>query len=181
MVHSVRKSLSTFALLGLLALPALPATAQEPADEAGAGSPAAAPEAAVTAASDAPGARYLLAHPRDLARFLRLSPAQTTTLLSLTATRTQTVTPLRQARTPLCQQLGTDLGATSPDDAAIGADSLALYQNREQIEVALRTFNTGFSAILGPNQLQAYDTLKKLAYGDDTTYSPVGRCPRQAS
>jgi hypothetical protein len=179
MVHSVWKSLSAVLLLGLLALPA---AAQAPADEADAGgSPAAAAGASAPAASDALGARYLLGHPRELARFLRLSPAQATTLLSLTATRTQAVTPLRQARTPLCQQLGTDLAAASPDDAAIGADSLALYQNREQIEAALKTFDTGFSATLSPGQLQAYDTLKKLAYGGDLTYSPVGRCPRQAS
>ncbi len=181
MMRSLSRSLPAALLLALLALPAVAQAPLAPGDGPDAGGAAASPAAAAAAAPEALGARFLLDHPRDLARFLRLSSAQTTTLLSLTTTRVQTVTPLRQARAPLCQQLATDLAAASPDDSAIGAGSLALYQNRQQIKAAYETFNTGFAAILSPGQLQAYDTLKKLAYGGAEVYSPIGLCPRQAS
>src|ERR1700689_2841966 len=97
---------------------------------------------------DQTSARYVLSHPKVLARFLDLSSAQMTTLLSLTTTREQTVKPLWQARAPPCQSLETDLDASSPDTAAIGVATLALYDNHEQIVAARQTFVTAFSAIL---------------------------------
>lgn len=152
-------------LLGVLALPLAAQTA-----------PDATPPNATS--YDASGAYWLLHHPRALAKFLRLSASQTTTLVDLDNTLQQTVQPLRQARGPLCQQLATDLGASSPDPATVGTATLALYDNRQLIAGARKTFDTAFSAILTPAQLVAYDTLKQIAYSVDKDYELIGDCPK---
>ncbi|HLX10853.1 MAG TPA: hypothetical protein VKY89_23595 [Thermoanaerobaculia bacterium] len=172
-MKTATSTLATALLLGALALPL---AAQDPAGVANAGATAG---AAVTAAvPDASTAYSLLWHPRALAKFLRLSASQTTTLLSLADARDKANQPLRQARGPLCQQLETDLDAATPDPAAIGADTLNLYDNREAIAANRKTFDTSFSAILDPTQLAAYDALKQLAFGLDRYADLIGGCPK---
>ncbi len=164
----VSRAVSSCLLLGLLALPL-------------AAQSSAATTAAAPVANNAVGADYILHHPRVLARFLGLSASQTTSLMGFWTSLQDAVTPLRQARPALCTALEGDLAATTPDPATIGTATLALYSNRDAIIAAREAFNTSFVAILDPAQTQTYDTLKKLAWGGDPDYSPIGQCPRQAS
>jgi hypothetical protein len=154
------------ALTGLLTTAALPAAAQ-----------------AATAAStvDSSTAYSLLHHPRALARFLRLSSAQATQLMGFYNTLEATVEPLRAVRPPLCTQLLTDLDAGSPQSSAVGADSINLYNNKQQILTARDAFDSSFSGILDAQQLAAYDALKALAKFSDPEVNVIGDCPRPTS
>jgi uncharacterized membrane protein YccC len=158
-----------FALAGLLSAAALPAVAQSTA----AGTP--------SGVTDSSTAYSLLHHPRALARFLHLSASQNTQLLAFYNTLQQTVEPLRQARAPLCTQLIADLGANPPQTSAVGADSISLYDNKQQIGDAREAFNTSFEGILNPAQLAAYDALKMLARFADPEINVIGDCPRPTS
>jgi Spy/CpxP family protein refolding chaperone len=160
---AMRTTTRTFAAALILGLLALPLAAQTSAS---------------ATPYDASGAYWLLHHPHALAKFLHLSASQTATLLSLANTLDQTVDPLRQARGPLCQQLATDLGASSPDPAAVGAATLALFDNRQMIAAARKSFDISFSAILTPAQLIAYDTLKQIANSVDRDFELIGDCPK---
>jgi hypothetical protein len=123
----------------------------------------------------------LLHHPRALAKFLHLSSSQTTQLLAFDTTLQQTVQPLRQARAPLCTQLITDLTANPPQPAVVGADTINLYDNKQEIADARKAFDTSFSGILNPAQLAAYDALKTLARFTDPEINVIGDCPRPTS
>jgi hypothetical protein len=151
------------ALTGLLTAAALPAAAQTAT-------------AAVTV--DSSTAYSLLHHPRALARFLRLSAAQATQLTGFYNTLEATVEPLRAARPPLCTQLLTDLDASSPQSSAVGADSINLFNNKQQILTARDAFDSSFSGILNADQLAAYDALKALAKFSDPEVNIIGDCPR---
>ena len=155
------KALALTALLGTLALPALAAAKPTPPPPADAG----------TAAN-------ILHHPKALARFLGLSADQTTQLNTFYQTLQTAETALRQLRPPLCQQLRTDLGVTSPDPATVGKDTLGLVDNKDQIRSARETFDTSFSAILTPAQLTKYDALKQIANIDNGRGVDIlGDCP----
>jgi Spy/CpxP family protein refolding chaperone len=163
------KALALTALLGTLALPALAAS-----------HPAAPPPP--PAPADAGTAENLLHHPKALARFLGLSTAQATQLNGFWTTLQAAEQPLRQARPPLCQQLRTDLGVTSPDPATVGKDTLSLVDNKDQIRDAREAFDTSFSAILTPAQLAKYDTLKQLVHLANHPGSDIlGDCPEASS
>ena len=159
----MKTAIRTLAAVLVLAALALPLAAQT------------APNAATY---DASGAYWLLHHPRALAKFLGLSLDQTNILLSLYNTLEQTVQPLRQARGPLCQTLVTDLGTGTPDPATVGSATIALFDNKQSIIAARKTFDDSFSAILTPSQLIAYDTLKQIASAIDEDFSPIGQCPK---
>lgn len=153
------KALATAALSVVLLAPAL-AQAKTPPPAA----------ANPTTADD------LLHHPRALARFLHLTADQTTQLLAFDKTLQTAVEPLRQARPALCAQLRTDLGAATPDPATVGADTISLYDNKQQIRDAREAFDTSFSAILTADQLARYDALKHLANFLNGT-DVIGDCP----
>ncbi len=155
-----------FVLAGLLSAAALPAVAQS---------------TAASGVTDSSTAYSLLHHPRALARFLHLSASQNTQLLGFYNTLQQTVEPLRQARAPLCTQLLADLSATTPQPSVVGADSISLYDNKQQIGDARQAFNTSFEGILNPAQLAAYDALKMLARFSDPEINVIGDCPRPTS
>lgn len=152
-----------FVLAALLSVVALPAAAQ------------------TTGVTDSSTAYSLLHHPRALAKFLHLSASQTTQLLGFYNTLQQTVDPLRDARAPLCTQLITDLGANPPQPDVVGTDSINLYNNKQQIADARKTFDSSFSAILNPAQLAAYDALKTLSRFTDPEVNVIGDCPRPTS
>jgi len=161
--------LSALALTGILTAAALPAAAL----------PAAAHATAPAApAVDSSAAYSLLHHPRALARFLHLSADQSTQLMGFYNTLQATVEPLRAARPPLCTQLLADIGASSPQPSAVGADSISLYDNKQQIITAREAFDSSFSGILNADQLAAYDALKALARFSDPEINVIGDCPR---
>ncbi|HZF11664.1 MAG TPA: hypothetical protein VFE33_23000 [Thermoanaerobaculia bacterium] len=160
------KGLVLTVLLGTLALPALAATG-------GSSAPA---------SPDANTAYGLLDHPRALAKFLHLSADQTTQLLAFWNTFQTAVQPLHQARPALCQQLRTDLAVTPPNPTTVGTDVLALVDNRDDVHTARQAFDTSFSAILTPDQLTRYDTLKRIAHLDNGPGTDLlGDCPPAAS
>ena len=159
--------LTALALTGLLTAAALPAAAHA----------AAPPSQAV----DSSAAYSLLHHPRALAKFLHLSASQTTQLMGFYTTLQATVEPLRAARPPLCTQLLADISAGSPQSSAVGADSIGLYDNKQQIITAREAFDGSFSGILNPDQLAAYDALKALARFSDPEINVIGDCPRPAN
>lgn len=168
----MKKSLNVLAVLTLLALPVLPAAAQSAAYDF---------DAEKAAGPDARSAASILTHPKALARFLRLSAEQTAQLQTLWNTLQTTVDPVRDARAPLCQQLRTGLAATPQDPQAVGIAAIALYANKQQIAAARHAFDTGFSAILTPGQLNRYNALKQIAHLDGNGGSdPLGDCPPAA-
>ncbi len=112
---------------------------------------------------------------------MRLSSAQATQLMGFYNTLEATVEPLRAARPPLCTQLFADLDTSSPQSSAVGADSINLYDNKQQILTARDAFDSSFSGILNANQLAAYDALKALAKFSDPEVNVIGDCPRPTS
>lgn len=137
---------------------------------------------AAPAGPDANQAASLLENPRALARFLHLTADQVTQLNTLAQTLRGTVTPLQQARGPLCQTLRTALGAATPDQGAVGAGSLALFNNKKQIGAARTTFDNAFKAILTPDQLAKYNVLLQLhGAAGDRGVNLLGDCPPAAS
>ncbi|MEA2690755.1 MAG: hypothetical protein QOJ16_142 [Acidobacteriota bacterium] len=160
-----KKALVLAALLGTLALPALAA-----------GKPTTPPPPATP--TDAGTAANILHHPKALARFLGLSADQATQLAGFAKTLDTAEQALRQARAPICQQLRTDLGVTSPDPATVGKDAISLVDNKDKIKSAREAFDTSFSAILTPEQLAKYDTLKQIAHLDNGPGADIlGDCP----
>jgi Spy/CpxP family protein refolding chaperone len=165
------KSLKALAAAAVLSLLALPLAAQSAAYDFDGQRP------------DARAAYNILTHPRALARFLHLSDSQASQLQTLWTTLQNTTTTLRQARGPLCTQLRTDLAATPQNASAVGTDAIGLFNNKTQIHAAFTTFDHAFSAILTPEQLAQYNTLKQIAHLDDDGadgYSPIGACPPPA-
>ena len=166
-MNAKMKALTLTALLGSLAIPALAASR---------------PVTPPPPPTDAGTAGNLLHHPKALARFLGLSADQATQLNGFSTTLEAAEKSLRQTRAPLCQQLRTDLGVTSPDPATVGKDTLSLVDNKDQIKTARETFDTSFSAILNPDQLAKYDTLKQIAHLDDGPGVDIlGACPPASS
>jgi len=137
-------------------------------------------DAAQTAATGS--AQYLLTHPKALARYLGLSADQSTQLQTLWATLQTAETALHTARGPLCTTLRTDVSAANADPATVGADSLNLYNNKQQEIAARKTFDTAFTAILTPTQATKYTTLKQIAHLDNGPGTDIlGDCPPPSS
>jgi Spy/CpxP family protein refolding chaperone len=168
----MKKSLNVLAALALLALPVLPAAAQSTAYDF---------DVQKAAGPDARSAASLLTHPKALARFLHLSAEQAAQLQTLWNTLQTTVGTVRDARAPLCQQLRADLTATPQDPQAVGTAAIALYANKQQIAAARQTFDTAFSALLTPGQLNRYNALKQIAHLDGNSgVDLLGDCPPAA-
>jgi hypothetical protein len=159
------KALVLTLLLGLLALPAL-------ADHHGPGGGPGTPGVGEGA----------LTNPRFLVRYLNLSSTQVTQLQGFLKTLQTAVHAVQTAQAPLCQQLRTDVGATSPDPTTVGRDYLALIANQEKVKTALTAFDTSFSAILNADQLAKYDALKEaVGLGDGKITDLLPECPRPSS
>jgi hypothetical protein len=67
-----------------------------------------------------------------------------------------------------------------PNPAMVGGDTINLFDNKQQIGEAWKTFDTSFSAILTPSQLAQYDALKQLARLSDPEFNVIGDCPPAA-
>ncbi len=159
------KSFKIFAAVALLSLLALPLVAQSVAFESD------------SASARSGSADSILSHPRALAKYLKLTSDQDTQLQAFAKTLQTSIDALRQARSPLCAQLRTDLGGT-PNPASVGTDSINLFNNKQGIRTARQTFDTSFSAILTPDQLTKYNTLKQIAHYDNGPGTDIlGECP----
>lgn len=163
------KTLKVLAAVAVLSLLALPLVAQSSAYDFDAARP------------DAGGAQYILTHPRALSRYLGLSADQTAHFQALWRTLQTAEEAGRQARGPLCRQLRTDVSAAAPNPAAVGADSIGLYNNKQQIRGARQTFDTAFTALLTTDQNTRYTTLKQIAHLDNGPGTDIlGECPPPA-
>jgi Spy/CpxP family protein refolding chaperone len=164
MMSKTLKVLAAVAALSLLALPLAAQSSVFDFDAANSGA--------------AGSAQYILTHPRALAKYLGLSADQNTQLQALWKTLQTTEEANRTARAPLCQQLRTDVTAATPDPAAVGTDSINLYDNKQQIRTARQTFDTAFTAILTPTQATKYTALKQIAHLDNGPGTDIlGECP----
>ncbi len=117
-----------------------------------------------------PDPEQLFRNPRALARFLKLTPEQTATFKQLYNQLQQTLKPIREQQKALYEELHAQLDQENPDPCAVGATQIALYEGREDIRAAFETFDTAFSAILTPEQLAKWETLKealKMLRGDE--------------
>ena len=117
-----------------------------------------------------PDPNQILHNPRALARFLRLTPAQQETLRTLSQELEAKVKPIREEQKALREQLQDQLEAASPNACTIGDTALDIHENYEEIEAALKDFDTKLTAILTPEQKRRYEALKeaaKLLRGDD--------------
>lgn len=113
----------------------------------------------------------LLHNPRALARFLKLSPQQVTQQKQLLEELRGTTKPLYEQIEPLEDQLRAQLDAASPDACAVGNTVVQIDGLRDQIKDAREDFDEAFSAILTPEQLAKYETLKdavRIGQEDET-------------
>jgi Spy/CpxP family protein refolding chaperone len=165
------KTLKVLAAVAVLTLATLPLAAQSAVFDFDA------------AKVDATGsAQYLLTHPKALAKYLGLSADQSTQLQTLWTTLQTAEKSLHTARGPLCATLRTDVSAANADPATVGADSLNLYNNKQQEIAARKTFDTAFTAILTPTQATKYTTLKQIAHLDNGPGTDIlGECPPPSS
>jgi hypothetical protein len=89
---------------------------------------------------------------------------------------------VQTAQAPLCQQLRTDVSASSPDPTTVGRDFLALVNNQAKVKTALEAFDASFSAILNGDQLTRYDALKQaIGLGNGKSPDLFPQCPASSS
>ena len=107
--------------------------------------------------------REILTNPRLLARYLKLTPEQVKTTQTLLKELQAAVKPLREAQKDLYEAFYAGLEEANPSACDVGADAIALHENREKIKDAFEVFDQKFSAILTPEQLARYEALKEAA------------------
>jgi len=141
MTQKTRSLLTATTFLAILALPFLAEAAAKPPRNPG----------------------EILRNPRLLARYLRLTSAQLASFKTLHHELQADLRPLRDQLGPLQDQLETQLEAASPDACRTGQTVVAIDAVRDDIRAAYEEFDTAFSAILTPEQLQKYENLKEAA------------------
>lgn len=126
---------------------------------------AALPAAAAPAKPTLPGCH----DPRAIARFLGLTADQATRVKALRATYKATVDPIKAQIEPLHTQIEDLLDAANPDACAIGAVRIQIHTLYLSIEAARTTFETGFEALLTPDQLTKWNALQAVCHANDET------------
>jgi hypothetical protein len=164
--------LSLLILLGALMLPALASGRQAP----GPGGPRGGPVGPGGPGGDAGGA--VLTDAKFLTRYLSLTADQVTQLKPFLATFQTAEQAVRTSHTALCQQLRTDIDASTPDPATVGRDYLALVDSQIGIRTAITAFESSLSAILTADQLTKFQTLIQT---DDSTDALPGCPPTSAA
>ena len=115
----------------------------------------------LAAAAPARGPAEILRNPRLLARYLRLTPEQVQQQRALVQELRTELEPLREQRQALREELRAALESGSPNACAVGELVIDLSELRGQVRQALEEFDTAFSAILTPAQLERYENLKE--------------------
>jgi hypothetical protein len=158
--------LSLLILFGALMLPALASGQRGP--HGGPGSPGGPDGGGGGAITDA----------RFLTRYLSLTADQVRQLKTFLATLQTAEQAVRTSHTTLCQQLRTDIDASTPDPATVGKDYLALVDSQIGIRTAITAFEASLSAILTADQLTKFQTLIQT---DDSTDALPGCPPTSAA
>lgn len=107
--------------------------------------------------------------PRAIARFLGLTADQVTKVKALRVTYKATVDPIKAQIDPLHNQIEDLLDATNPDACAIGAVRIEIHTLYNGIEAARTTFESGFEALLTPDQLTKWNALQAVCHANDET------------
>lgn len=115
---------------------------------------------------------------RFLTRYLSLTADQVTQLKTFLATLQTAEQAVRTSHTALCQQLRTDIDASTPDPATVGKDYLALVDSQSGIRTAITAFEASLSAVLTADQLTKFQTLIQT---DDSTDALPGCPPTSAA
>jgi Spy/CpxP family protein refolding chaperone len=161
--------LSLLVLLGALMIPAL-ASSQGRPHGGGPGGPG--------GPGPGGGGGGAITDARFLTRYLSLTAAQVTQLKTFLATLQTAEQAVRTSHTALCQQLRTDIDASTPDPATVGKDYLALVDSQSGIRTAITAFEASLSAVLTADQLTKFQTLIQT---DDSTDALPGCPPTSAA
>ncbi len=139
------KTLGAVALLALaatLALLAVPAMAQAPADQ--------------TAVQGRFGAAHFGMHLQMLSKKLNLTAEQQATAKQLGQDLQAKLAPIHQAQQALRTQLKSALAVPSPDAATVGQVVIQMRQTRAQVKPIFEAYNQQFEAVLNADQLAQY-------------------------
>jgi len=162
------KALVLTLLLGTLMLPALASARQNPGNQGQQGSGA--------GLGLGEGGAHIITNVRFLTRYLGLSNAQVTQVQGFLQTLQTAVQSVQTSRTTLCQQLRTDVNASTPNPTAVGTDYLALIANQEKVKAAITAFETSVEGILTSDQLTKFQALVQAA-GSDSGNGALPGCP----
>ena len=98
---------------------------------------------------------------RVLVRVLELDEGQLAKVAELHRAIAEAVGPLREELKTLAAALREELGSDDPDPCEIGELLLAIKELQATICATLRTFDEEFEAILNPEQLEKWLTIKQ--------------------
>jgi len=115
------------------------------------------------AARRGPSPEEILKNPKLLARYLGLTEAQVAQAKPLYEALNSSLRSIHEQEKTVHQQLATELAKANPDACTVGGYVVQIKGFAAQVEAALKTFDTAFSAILTPEQLAKYNALKELA------------------
>jgi uncharacterized membrane protein len=104
-----------------------------------------------------------LSPPAVVAQFLGLSDAQATRFQQLLQALQTTVPPLAQQASTQQQALEQLLTAAQPDAAAVGRALLTIRATQGQIQQAIQTYRTNFTALLTTDQQQKLQAVTQAA------------------
>lgn len=141
------------AALVLATLVALPLLAQPP----GGGGPPGSGGPGGPQGTHGPGGFPL----RALAAFLDLTDAQIEDAKALLEDLAAELRPLGEEARALREELATLLGSADPDPAEVGALVIELHGIGDRMKAARDEFDAAFSALLTPEQLERWETLKE--------------------
>jgi hypothetical protein len=104
----------------------------------------------------------ILQSPKLLARYLNLTPDQVVQEEALFRTLKGKLQAIHQEQEAVREQLQNELDKPSPEKCTVGDLVLKVHDGYEQVEAALKEFDTAFTAILTPEQKLKYEALKQL-------------------
>ena len=88
------------------------------------------------------GAAHVITNVRFLTRYLGLSSSQVIQIQGFLQTLHTSLQSVQTSRAALCQQLRTDVTATTPNPTTVGTDYLALIANQAKVQAAITAFET---------------------------------------
>lgn len=110
-----------------------------------------------------PSPAEILRSPKLLAKYLNLTPDQVVQEEALFNTLKGKLEAIHTQQEGVRDQLQAELDKPSPDKCTVGDLVLKIHDGYEQVEAALKEFDTAFTAILTAEQKVKYEVLKQLA------------------
>jgi hypothetical protein len=160
------KALVLTLLLGTLMLPALASAHQGQGNQGQQG----------RGSGQGDGGANVVTSVRFLAHYLDLSSAQVTQVQGFLQTLQTSLQSVQTSRAALCQQLRTDVNASTPNPTTVGTDYLDLIANQKKVQAAITAFETSVEGILTSSQLTRFQALVQAA-GAITGSDVLPSCP----